>query len=146
MLGILISIVLIGLVGIPFGDPRFIPIAVLLELVFIALAILVLKGYSRPLYICIVLASLIIIGNSITTAHIQRMMTFAKPVNTIVLIIGGYILQALLIYASAIAIMNRRRRRRRRRDKNSSSDKNLAASHYYYKAVALNKVFMFSAG
>ncbi len=127
MLGILISIVLIGLVGIPFGDPRFIPIAVLLELVFIALAILVLKGYSRPLYICIVLASLIIIGNSITTAHIQRMMTFAKPVNTIVLIIGGYILQALLIYASAIAIMNRRRRRR---DKNSSSDKNLAASHY----------------
>lgn len=129
MLGILISIVLIGLVGIPFGDPRFIPIAVLLELVFIALAILVLKGYSRPLYICIVLASLIIIGNSITTAHIQRMMTFAKPVNTIVLIIGGYILQALLIYASAIAIMNRRRRRRRR-DKNSSSDKNLAASHY----------------
>ena len=117
MLGILISIVLTGLVGIPFGDPRFIPIAVLLELVFIALAILVLKGYSRPLYICIVLASLIIIGNSITTAHIQRMMTFAKPVNTIVLIIGGYILQALLIYASAIAIMNRRRRRR---DKNSS--------------------------
>ncbi|MFL6357209.1 MAG: hypothetical protein ACJ71C_11720 [Nitrososphaeraceae archaeon] len=128
VLGILISIVLIGLVGIPFGDPRFIPIAVLLELVFIALAILVLKGYSRPLYICIVLASLIIIGNSITTAHIQRMMTFAKPVNTIVLIIGGYILQALLIYASAIAIMNRKRRRRR--DKNSSSDKNLAASHY----------------
>ncbi|MFL6316063.1 MAG: hypothetical protein ACJ71J_11925 [Nitrososphaeraceae archaeon] len=127
VLGILISIVLIGLVGIPFGDPRFIPIAVLLELVFIALAILVLKGYSRPLYICIVLASLIIIGNSITTAHIQRMMTFAKPVNTIVLIIGGYILQALLIYASAIAIMNRRRRRR---DKKSSSDKNLAASHY----------------
>jgi hypothetical protein len=108
VLGILISIVLIGLVGIPFGDPRFIPIAVLLELVFIALAILVLKGYSRPLYICIVLASLIIIGNSITTAHIQRMMTFAKPVNTIALIIGGYILQALLIYASAIAIMNRR--------------------------------------
>jgi hypothetical protein len=120
----LISIVLIGLVGIPFGDPRFIPIAVLLELVFIGLAILVLKGYSRPLYICIVLASLIIIGNSITTAHIYRMMTFAKPVNTIVLIIGGYILQALLIYASAIAIMNRRRR------DSSSSNKTLAASHY----------------
>jgi hypothetical protein len=30
----LTSIVLVGLVGIPFGDPRFIPIAVLLELVF----------------------------------------------------------------------------------------------------------------
>jgi intracellular septation protein A len=108
----LTSIVLVGLVGIPFGDPRFIPVAVLLELVFIGLAVLVSKGYTRPLYICIILASLIIIGNSITTAHIHRMMmTFVKPVNTIVLIIGGYILQALLIYASVIAITDKRRRR-----------------------------------
>jgi hypothetical protein len=38
------------------------------------------------------------------------MMTFVKPVNTIVLIIGGYILQGLLIYASVIAIMDKRRR------------------------------------
>jgi hypothetical protein len=107
----LTSIILVGLVGIPFGDPRFIPIAVLFELVFIGLAILVFKGYTMPLYICIILASLIIIGNSITTAHIHRMMmTFVKPVNTTVLIVGGYILQALLIYASAIAIMDKRRR------------------------------------
>jgi hypothetical protein len=33
----LTSIVFVGL-GIPFGDPRFIPITVLLELVFIGLA------------------------------------------------------------------------------------------------------------
>src|SRR5512133_1359327 len=110
----LTSIVLVGLVGIPFGDPRFIPIAIILELVFIVLAVLVSKGYTRPLYISIVLASLIIIGNSITTAHIHRMMmTFVKPVNTIVLIIGGYVLQALLIYASVIAIMDDKRGRRR---------------------------------
>jgi hypothetical protein len=38
------------------------------------------------------------------------MMTFVKPVNTTVLIVGGYILQALLIYASVIAIMDKRRR------------------------------------
>jgi hypothetical protein len=107
----LTSIALVGVVGIPFGDPRFLPIAVLLELVFIGLAIFVSKGYTRPIYICIILASLIIIGNSITTAHIHRMMmTFVKPVNTIVLIVGGYILQALLIYASVIAIMDKRRR------------------------------------
>jgi hypothetical protein len=106
---ILASIIAVGLVGIPFGDPRFIPIAVLFEFLFIGLAILVSKGYVRPLYICIILASLIIIGNSITTAHIHRMMTFVKPVNTIVLIIGGYILQGLLIYASVIAIMDKRR-------------------------------------
>jgi hypothetical protein len=109
----LTSIVLVGLVGIPFGDPRFIPIAVFFEFVFIGLGILVSKGYTRPLYICIVLAGLIIIGNSITTAHIHRMMmTIVKPVNTIVLIIRGYVLQALLIYASVIAIMDKRRRRR----------------------------------
>ena len=107
----LTSIVLVGVVGIPFGDPRFIPIAVFFEFVFIGLGIVVSKGYTRPLYICIVLAGLIIIGNSITTAHIHRMMmTFVKPVNTIVLIIGGYVLQALLIYASVIAIMDKRRR------------------------------------
>ena len=106
---ILTSIIIVGLVGIPFGDPRFIPIAVLFEFLFVGLAVLVSKSYVRPLYICIIFASLIIIGNSITTAHIHRMMTLVKPVNTIVLIIGGYILQGLLIYASTIAIMDKRR-------------------------------------
>jgi predicted branched-subunit amino acid permease len=110
VLSVLISIVLTGLVGIPFGDPRFIPIAILLELVFIGLAIAVLKDGTRSLYICIVLASLIIIGNSVTAAHIHRMMTFAKPVNTIVLIIGGYLLQALLIYSCAQTILDKRER------------------------------------
>ena len=103
------SIVVVGLVGIPFGDPRFIPIAVFFEFLFIGLAILVSKGYTKPLYICIILATLIIIGNSITTAHIHRIMTFVKPINTIVLIIGEYILQGLLIYSSAIAIRDKKR-------------------------------------
>jgi hypothetical protein len=124
VLSVLISIVLTGLVGIPFGDPRFIPIAILLELVFIGLAIAVLKGGTRSLYICIVLASLIIIGNSVTAAHIHRMMTFAKPVNTIVLIIGGYALQALLIYSCAQAILDKRR------EDSNRNNKTLATSHY----------------
>ena len=105
---VIISIVLIGAAGIPFGDPRFIPVTILLEVLFVGLAIFILKGYAVSLYICIALASLIIIGNTITSAHIHRMMTFAKPVNTIVLIIGGYILQALLICASIVAILNKR--------------------------------------
>ena len=124
VLSALISIVLTGLVGIPFGDPRFIPISILLELVFIGLAIAVLKGGTRSLYICIVLASLIIIGNSVTAAHIHRMMTFAKPVNTIVLIIGGYVLQALLIYSCAQAILDKRR------EDGNRNNKTLATSHY----------------
>ncbi|HYY50204.1 MAG TPA: hypothetical protein VE643_04970 [Nitrososphaeraceae archaeon] len=124
VVSILISIALTGLVGIPFGDPRFIPIAMLLELVFIGLAIAVLRGYTWPLYICIVLASIIIIGNSVTAAHIHRIMTFAKPVNTVVLIIGGYVLQALLIYSCAHAILDRRR------EDTSRNNKTLTASRY----------------
>ena len=124
VVSILISIVLIGLVGIPFGDPRFIPIAIVLELVFIGLAIAVLRGYTRPLYICIVLASIIIIGNSVTAAHIHRIMTFAKPVNTVVLIIGGYVLQALLIYSCAHAILDKRR------EDTTRNNKTLTASRY----------------
>jgi predicted branched-subunit amino acid permease len=124
VVSILISIVLIGLVGIPFGDPRFIPIAIVLELVFIGLVISLLKGHTRSLYICIALASLIIIGNSIIAAHIHRIMTFAKPVNTIVLIIGGYVLQALLIYSCARAILYKRR------EDSSRNNKTLKASRY----------------
>src|SRR5918912_1436848 len=107
---VIISIVLISAAGVPFGDPRFIPVAILLEVIFVGLAILILKGYASSLYICIALAGLIIIVNTITSAHIHRMMTFAKPVNTIVLIIGGYILQALLIYSSVRAILEKRRK------------------------------------
>ena len=125
---IIFSIILVGIVGIPFDDPRFIPVAILLELVFAGLAILVLKGYTRSLYICIALASLIIIGNSITAAHIHRMMTFAKPVNTIVLITGGYILQALLICTGTVAIINKRRG-----GSSGRSNKTLAASRYQDK-------------
>jgi hypothetical protein len=105
----LTSIIAISIIGIPFGDPRFIPIAVLFEVGFIALIVFVVKGYTKALYVCIILAGLIIIGNSVTGSHIHRMMTLAKPINTIILIIGGYILQGLLIYASASAIVDRKR-------------------------------------
>ena len=105
----LTSIIAIGIIGIPFGDPRFIPIAILFELGFIALIVFVVKGYTKAPYVCIILAGLIIIGNSITGAHIHRMMTLVKPINTIVLIIGGYILQGLLISASASTIIDKKR-------------------------------------
>ena len=107
---ILFSLILIGLLGIPFGNPNFIINAMILELTFIILAILIAKGIgnNKPLYVCIFLALLIIIGNSLVTAHINRMITFAKPLNTIVLIIGGYLLQGLLIYSSILTIKRRK--------------------------------------
>ena len=108
---VLFSIILIGLIGIPFGNPNFIINAIILELTFIILAILIAKGIgnNKPLYVCIFLALLIIIGNSLVTAHINRMITFAKPLNTIVLIIGGYLLQGLLIYTSILTIKRRQK-------------------------------------
>ena len=110
VLVILFSIILIGLLGIPFGNPNFIINAMILEVTFIILAILIAKGIgnNKPLYVCIFLALLIIIGNSLVTAHINRMITFSKPLNTIVLIIGGYLLQGLLIYTSILTIKRRK--------------------------------------
>ena len=107
---ILFSIIVIGLIGIPFGNPNFIINTVILELTFIILAVLIAKGIgnNKPLYVCIFLALLIIIGNSLVTAHINRMITFSKPLNTIVLIIGGYLLQGLLVYTSMRAIKKKK--------------------------------------
>jgi hypothetical protein len=101
---VLISIIIVGIIGIPFGDPRFIIYAILLELSYISLAILIAKGYRKPLYACILIAVLIIVGNSFVTAHIHRIMTLARPINTLVLIAGGYILQILLLYTSIVAL------------------------------------------
>jgi hypothetical protein len=106
---ILFFIVIIGIIGIPFGDPRFVIYAILIELLYISLAALIAKGYVKALYACILLSLLIIIGNSFVTAHIHRIMTFSRPLNTLVLIIGGYILQGLLAYTSIAAIRKNNR-------------------------------------
>jgi hypothetical protein len=103
---ILVSIVAIGLVAIPFGNPKFIDRAIILELSFITMSVLVWKGYSKALYPCIPLALLVIVGNSLAPPHVHLMMTFSKPVNAIVLIVGGYVLQIALIYTSLRSILN----------------------------------------
>ena len=109
---ILFCIVAIGLIAIPFGNPKFIDRAVILELSFITLSVLVLwKEYSVALYACIPLALLVIIGNSLAPPHVHLMITFSKPVNAIVLIVGGYVLQIALIYASLRSILNIRSKR-----------------------------------
>ena len=106
---VLVFIVIIGMIGIPFGDPRFVIYAILIELLYISLAALIAKGYAKALYACIFLSVLIIVGNSFVTAHIHRIMTFSRPLNTLVLIIGGYILQGLLAYTSIAAIRKNNR-------------------------------------
>jgi hypothetical protein len=102
---ILIFIVIVGIIAIPFGNPKFIDRAITLELIFVILAALVWKRYSRALYACIPLAVLVMIGNSLAQPHVQIMTTFSKPLNAVVLIIGGYVLQVALMYTSLRSIM-----------------------------------------
>jgi hypothetical protein len=102
----LVSITVLGLIAIPFGNPKFIDRAIILEISFATLSVLIWKGYSRALYACIPLALLLIIGNSLAPPHVKLMMTFSKPLNAIILIAGGYVLQISLIYTSLKSILD----------------------------------------
>ena len=108
---ILIFVTVLGLIAIPFGNPKFIDRAIILELTFIALSVLIWKGYDKALYACIPLATLIIIGNSLAPPHVNLMMTFSKPLNAVILVFGGYVLQGVLIYTSLRSILNIRSKR-----------------------------------
>jgi hypothetical protein len=46
----LVSIAALGLIAIPFGNPKFIDRAIILELSFATLSALIWKGYSKALY------------------------------------------------------------------------------------------------
>ena len=108
----LVSIAALGLIAIPFGNPKFIDRAIILELSFATLSALIWKGYSKALYACIPIATLVIIGNSLAPPHVNLMMTFSKPLNAVILIVGGYVLQIALIYTSLRSILNIIRSRR----------------------------------
>lgn len=111
---VLITLILIsalGVVAIPFGNPKFIGEAIIVELSFITLSVLVWRGHTKAFYGCIALALTVIIGNTTSPAHIHLMTTFSKPANALILIIGGYILQAVLIWASLKTVLGIRRSR-----------------------------------
>ena len=101
----LISISALGVIAIPFGSPKFIGEAIVIELSFITISVLIWKGYTKALYACIALALTVVVGNSTSPAHIHLMTTFSKPANALILIIGGYILQGTLIYTSLESIV-----------------------------------------
>ena len=101
---VLMTISIVGVMAIPFGDPKFIGNAIALELSFIALTFLTFKRYKKVLYICIPLAVAVMIGNSLAPPHVQIMTTFSKPLNAVLLITGGYILQIALIGTSVYGL------------------------------------------
>lgn len=105
---VLITLILIsalGIIAIPFGSPKFIGEAIVIELSFVTLTVLIWRGYPKALYVCIALAAVVIIGNTVSPAHVHLMTTFSKPANAVILIIGGYILEGILIYTSLSAII-----------------------------------------
>lgn len=106
---VLAAISVVGVIAIPFGDPKFVDRAIALELSFIALTILTYRGFRKVLYACIPLAVLVMIGNSLAPPHVEIMTTFSKPFNAVVLIIGGYILQAALIGTTIFELAKMRR-------------------------------------
>jgi hypothetical protein len=105
---VLVAISLVGAIAIPFGDPQFLDRAIALELSFITLAVLTYKGYRKALYACIPLAIIVILGNSLAPPHVEIMTTFSKPFNAVILIIGGYILQAALIATTIFQLVRTR--------------------------------------
>jgi hypothetical protein len=115
---VLVAISIVGIIAIPFGDPQFLDRAIALELSFITLAILILLDGRLTLnkvplaklamYSCIPLAIIIIVGNSLAPPHVEMMTTFSKPLNAVMLIIGGYLLQAALIGTAILQLVRTR--------------------------------------
>lgn len=108
IVSVLVAISVIGIFGIPLGDPKFITEAITLESAFVSLAILSIR---RPKYALIPnmgIACLVIAGNTISPKHTEIMLSLHPLYNAIILIIGGYILQALLLAANILAFKNRR--------------------------------------
>lgn len=105
---VLVSISIVGMVGIPMGDPQFLANAILLESSFIALAAISVWRLQYSAIPNMVIAIIVIVGNTASPRHIEIMTSFEPLGNAIVLIIGGYVLQALLLVVSGIAFRKRK--------------------------------------
>jgi hypothetical protein len=101
---VLAAIAVTGAVAIPAGNPIFVDRAIAIEIAFIVLAVLTFAGYRKQLYVCIPLAVIVMVGNSLAPPHVEIMTTFSKPLNAVVLIIGGYVLQVALIATTVLEL------------------------------------------
>ncbi len=98
------AISIVGVIGIPIGDPKFIIQAITLESSFIALAFLSAKKYRYVYIPNFAIAIIVIIGNTVSPKHTEIMATLHPLYNGLVLIIGGYVLQGLLIVTNILAL------------------------------------------
>jgi hypothetical protein len=100
---LLVAICVVGAFGIPLGDPKFLLQAFSLEFAFIALAIISAKNFRYAYIPNFIIAALVIVGNTFSPKHLEIMSTLHPFYNAIVLMIGGYVLQGLLIIANILA-------------------------------------------
>jgi len=108
IVGILVSIVIMGIIGIPIGNPKFVTNAIVLESAFIVLAFFSLWRLKYALVPNMIIAIVVIIGNTASPKHIEIMSTFEPIENAIVLIVGGYLLQGLLLVSNMMVFKNRK--------------------------------------
>ena len=108
MTAVLLAISVIGMAGLPLGDPKFFHIAIGLEASFITLTILSVKRVRYVVIPNIVIACVIIAGNMVSPTHTNIMLTPTPIYNALILITGGYLLQGLLI-SSVITYRNMKR-------------------------------------
>jgi hypothetical protein len=105
---ILASISIVGIIGIPMGDPQFFLNAILLESSFIVLAAVSIWKLQYYVITNMAIAIIVIVGNTVSPKHIEIMTNFVPAENAVVLIVGGYVLQGLLLGTSAIAFKKRK--------------------------------------
>jgi hypothetical protein len=67
-----------------------------------------LPAAKKQLYACIPLAIAVMVGNSLAPPHVEIMTTFSKPLNAVILITGGYILQVLLIVTTIMELKRKK--------------------------------------
>ena len=104
LVAVLVSVCVVGAFGIPLGDSKFLIPAIILESSFIALAIVSFKNFRYAYIPNFIIAGVVIAGNTTSPKHLEIMSTFNPFYNAIVLIIGGYVLQALLLITNAMAL------------------------------------------
>ena len=109
LVAVLVSICIIGAFGIPLGDPKFLIQAIILESSFIILAILSLKNFKYSYIPNFIIAGMVIIGNTLSPKHLEIMSTLHPFYNAIVLIIGSYVLQALLLITNGMTLWQYRK-------------------------------------
>ena len=100
---VLAAICIVGVFGIPLGDPKFLIQAFSLEFSFVILAIVSTKNFRYAYIPNFIIAGIVIAGNTFSPKHIEIMSTLHPFYNGVVLIIGGYLLQGLLVITNTIA-------------------------------------------